>query len=95
MKGVLTENSVHHFLICVFYVAHITAETVLVKLFVRGRIPKSAGVGRNLIRKNYFAVGSFAEFNLKVDKVYVYLFEEVNKEFVDFECIVSSSCCVA
>ena len=68
MKGVLTENSVHHFLICVFYVAHITAETVLVKLFVGVCVPETAGVGGDLVGQDDGAVGKAAELQLEVDQ---------------------------
>ena len=68
MRWLLSEYALHHFLISLFYTAHISAEAVLVELFVSGAVPEAACVGRNFISENYFAVKS-AEFNFKIYKV--------------------------
>lgn len=47
----------------------VAAEAVFVELFVGLAVPKTAGVGRNLVGKNDFAVMSSAEFQLEIDKL--------------------------
>ena len=49
--------------------AEITAETILVELFVGLAVPKTAGVGRNFVGKNDLSVMGSAEFKLKIDKL--------------------------
>ena len=48
--GELSENPLHHLRISVLNSAHISAETVLIKLFVSCAVPEAAGVGRDLVR---------------------------------------------
>ena len=56
-------------MICVFYTAHVATETVLVELFMSCGVPEAAGIGRNFVCKNDFAVGCASELDLEVNEV--------------------------
>ena len=56
----------HDLSISFFHTAKIPAEAILIQLFTGGRIPQSAGIRADFIRKNDGTIAESAKFQFKV-----------------------------
>ena len=65
-------------------IAQIATEAVFVQPLVGLDIPKSAGVGANLVGKDNLAVGCATKLNLKVDKIDTDTLKEDGQHLVKF-----------
>ena len=64
----LDTKTTEYFLVSIFYIAQIAAETVLIQFFMCFLIPQSAGIRRNLIGQNNLSMVT-AKLDLKVDQL--------------------------
>ena len=56
-----------YLVVCLFYIAQITTETVFIQFFVGVNIPETAGIGRDFICQNNLVMIT-AKLNFEVDE---------------------------
>ena len=79
----------HNFLIGILNAAKITAETILVQLFVGLCIPQPTGIGTDFIGKDNLTVSSTAKFQLEIHQNNAAFQPKGFQKFVDLQRIAA------